>query len=98
MLRNLRVLLAVTISILVGCTSQPNLGQPANPLSQATQATPRGQQVTSPEGTWHGKKAGVKFYPSGENLAYDQPVPTVHPTLTGHSQKMVPGVYQVIPV
>ena len=49
----------------------------------------------SPEGTWHGERAGVKFFPSGENLAYDKPAPTIHPKLTEHSQKMVPGVYQV---
>ena len=49
----------------------------------------------SPEGTWHGERAGVKFHPSGENLAYDEPAPTIHPKLTEHSQKMVPGVYQV---
>jgi len=49
----------------------------------------------SPVGTWHGEREGVKFYPSGENLAYDKPAPTVHPKLTEHSQKMVPGVYQV---
>ena len=47
------------------------------------------------EGTWHGERAGVKFFPSGENLAYDKPAPTIHPKLTEHSQKMVPGVYQV---
>jgi alkyl sulfatase BDS1-like metallo-beta-lactamase superfamily hydrolase len=28
-------------------------------------------------------------------MAYDKPSPTVHPKLTEHSQKMVPGVYQV---
>jgi hypothetical protein len=49
----------------------------------------------SPEGTWHGERAGVKFHPSGENIAYDKPAATVHPKLTEHSQKMVPGVYQV---
>ncbi len=49
----------------------------------------------SPEGTWHGDRAGVKFHPSGENMAYDKPAATVHPKLTEHSQKMVPGVYQV---
>ncbi len=49
----------------------------------------------SPEGTWHGERAGVRFYPSGENIAYDKPAATVHPKLTEHSQKMVPGVYQV---
>ena len=49
----------------------------------------------SPEGTWHGERAGVEFFPSGENLAYDRPSPTVHPALTRHSQKMVPGVYRV---
>ena len=49
----------------------------------------------TPEGIWHGEREGVKFYPSGENLAYDKPSPTVHPKLTEHSQKMVPGVYQV---
>ena len=48
-----------------------------------------------PEGTWHGEREGVRFFPSGENQAYDEPAPTVHPDLTGHSQKMVPGVYQV---
>ncbi len=49
----------------------------------------------NPEGTWHGESAGVRFHPSGENIAYDEPAPTVHPKLTEHSQKMVPGVYQV---
>ncbi len=49
----------------------------------------------SPQGTWHGERAGVRFYPSGENLAYDRPSATVHPDLTEHSQKMVPGVYQI---
>ena len=49
----------------------------------------------SPEGTWHGEREGVKFFQSGENLAYDKPSQTVHPNLTKHSQKMVPGVYQV---
>ena len=43
----------------------------------------------SPEGTWHGERAGVRFHPSGENIAYDKPAPTVHPELTKHSQKMV---------
>ncbi len=56
-------------------------------------ATPLAAQ--SPEGTWHGERAGVKFHPSGQNIAYDKPAPTVHPKLTEHSQKMVPGVYQV---
>jgi len=49
----------------------------------------------SPDGTWHGERSGVKFYPSGQNIAYDKPAATVHPKLTEHSQKMVPGVYQV---
>ena len=49
----------------------------------------------SPAGTWHGDRSGVKFYPSGENIAYDKPARTVHPKLTEHSQKMLPGVYQV---
>jgi len=49
----------------------------------------------SPEGTWHGERVGVKFYPSGQNMAYDKPAKTVHPKLTEHSRKMVPGVYQV---
>ena len=49
----------------------------------------------SPEGTWHGERTGVEFFPYGENLAYDEPAPTVHPDLTAHSQKMVPGVYRV---
>ncbi len=49
----------------------------------------------SPEGTWHGERSGVRFYPSGQNIAYDTASATVHPKLTEHSQKMVPGVYQV---
>ncbi len=49
----------------------------------------------SPEGTWHGERTGVKFYPSGQNMAYDKLAATVHPKLTEHSQKMVPGVYRV---
>ena len=49
----------------------------------------------TPEGTWHGERTGVEFFPSGENLAYDKPAPTIHPKLTEHSQKMVPGVYKV---
>ena len=49
----------------------------------------------SPPGTWHGEREGVVFHQSGENLAYDKPAPTIHPRLTEHSQKMVPGVYQV---
>ena len=48
-----------------------------------------------PEGTWHGDREGVEFFPSGQNLAYDKPAPTIHPELTKHSQKMVPGVYKV---
>ena len=40
----------------------------------------------SPQGTWHGEREGVRFFPSGENLAYDRPAPTVHPDLTAHSQ------------
>ncbi len=39
----------------------------------------------NPEGTWHGERAGVRFHPSGENIAYDKPAPTVHPNLTEHS-------------
>ncbi len=49
----------------------------------------------SPQGTWHGEREGVRFYPSGDNIAYDRPSATVHPDLTEHSRKMVPGVYQV---
>jgi len=49
----------------------------------------------SPEGTWHGERDGVTFFPSGDNIAYDKAAATVHPKLTEHSQKMVPGVYQV---
>jgi len=49
----------------------------------------------SPEGTWHGEREGIKFFPSGENIAYDKPHPHIHPKLTEHSQKMVPGVYQI---
>lgn len=62
-------------------------------VALATVANPTNAQQI--EGTWHGERAGVKFYPSGENIAYDKPAPTVHPKLTEHSQKMVPGVYQV---
>ena len=54
-----------------------------------------GAYAQSPKGTWHGERTGVKFYPSGQNMAYDKPAKTVHPKLTEHSQKMVPGVYQV---
>ena len=61
-------------------------------VALATVANPTNAQQI--EGTWHGERAGVKFYPSGENIAYDKPAPTVHPKLTEHSQKMVPGVYQ----
>ncbi len=46
----------------------------------------------SGEGTWHGERTGVRFHPSGENIAYDRPAATVHPDLTAHSQKMIPGV------
>ena len=52
-----------------------------------------GAQV--PEGTWHGERTGVKFYPSGQNIAYDKPSASIHPKLTEHSRKMVPGVYQI---
>ena len=52
-----------------------------------------GAQV--PEGTWHGEKTGVKFYPLGQNIAYDKPSASIHPKLNEHSQKMVPGVYQI---
>ena len=45
----------------------------------------------SPEGTWHGEPEGVKFFPSGKNIAYDKPAATVNPKLTEHSQKMVPS-------
>ena len=43
----------------------------------------------TPKGTWHGERTGVKFHPSGENLAFDKPASTVHPKLTEHSRKMV---------
>ena len=56
----------------------------ANPLS-----------AQSPEGTWHGERAGVEFHPSGANIAYDKSSPTVHAKLTEHSRKMVPGIYRV---
>jgi len=46
-------------------------------------------------GNWHGERTGVKFHPSGQNIAYDKPAKTVHPKLTEHSRIMVPGVYQV---
>lgn len=49
----------------------------------------------TPKGTWHGERTGIKFFPSGKNIAYDKPAVTVHPKLTEHSQKMVPGVYQI---
>ena len=35
-----------------------------------------------PKGIWHGEKSGVKFFPSGKNIAYDKPAATVHPKLT----------------
>ena len=49
----------------------------------------------SPKGTWLGDRVGIKFHPSGQNLAYDKPAATVHPKLPEHSQKMAPGVYQI---
>lgn len=49
----------------------------------------------TPKGTWHGERTGVKFHPSGKNQAFDKAAKTVHPKLTEHSRKMVPGVYQV---
>ncbi len=54
-----------------------------------------GVSAEGPKGTWHGEREGVKFFPSGKNIAYDKAADTVHPKLTEHSQKMVPGVYQV---
>jgi len=47
------------------------------------------------EGTWHGERTGVILTPSGDNMAFDEASETVHPALTAHSQKMVPGVYKV---
>ena len=84
-------LLAVGLSVLGRDRVKKLLGVPLLLLTMA--ASPLYAQ--SPAGTWHGEKTGVKFYPSGENIAYDNPAPTVHPKLTEHSQKMVPGVYQV---
>ena len=48
-----------------------------------------------PEGTWTGDREGVTFTPSGENISFAESSKTVNPILTTHSQKMVPGVYQV---
>ena len=60
----------------------------------AMAATATLAHAQSPEGTWHGERSGIKFYPSGENIAYDKRAATVHPALTEHSQKLIPGVYQ----
>ena len=37
-----------------------------------------------PEGTWHGERSGVEFFPYGKNLAYHKPAATVNPRLTEH--------------
>ena len=84
------------------CTSSESPNTPATPIA-VDAAAPVGSLMPvdppapaqSPPGTWHGEREGVVFHQSGENLAYDKPAPTIHPRLTEHSQKMVPGVYQV---
>jgi len=79
-------------------TAEPSVAstviQPAAPTG-SLMSTVQPAPAQSPPGTWHGERTGVEFFPSGENLAYDKPAPTIHPRLTEHSQKMVPGVYKV---
>ena len=72
----------------------PTVIDPVAPSGSLMSAVPPAP-AQSPPGTWHGERTGVEFFPSGENLAYDKPAPTIHPRLTEHSQKMVPGVYKV---
>ncbi len=88
-------LAALTTGFVLGCTSpQPEI-PPGARAAEATAARTNARPAASKPGTWHGERAGVKFYPSGENIAYCKPAATVHPMLTEHSHKMVPGVYQV---
>ena len=72
----------------------PTVIEPAAPFGSSMPSVPPAP-AQSPAGTWHGEREGVEFFPSGENLAYDRPAPTIHPRLTEHSQKMLPGVYKV---
>jgi alkyl sulfatase BDS1-like metallo-beta-lactamase superfamily hydrolase len=83
----------LTLFVITACSpaESPDNGPDGGQKETSAHSVPE----TSPPGTWHGEREGVKFYPSGENLAYDKPAPTIHPKLTEHSQKMVPGVYQV---
>jgi hypothetical protein len=83
----------LTLVVIAACSpaESPDNGSGGGQKETSAHSVPE----TSPPGTWHGEREGVKFYPSGENLAYDKPAPTIHPKLTEHSQKMVPGVYQV---
>ncbi len=88
------ILITVAGMTIVAC-SPSETPEPTDTAATSTSAVVAPASGQSPEGTWHGERTGVKFYPSGENLAYDKPAPTIHPKLTEHSQKMVPGVYQV---
>jgi len=85
--------LAALVGTLAACSAPQTENSGAKPQPRFAGIPPA--PAESPPGTWHGEREGVKFYPSGENLAYDKPAPTIHPKLTEHSQKMVPGVYQV---
>ena len=79
-------------------TAEPSVAstviQPAAPVGSSMSSV-RPAPAQTPPGTWHGEREGVEFFPSGVNLAYDKPAATIHPRLTEHSQKMVPGVYKV---
>ncbi len=86
------LILASLVGALIAC-SPPTDDSAATPSSRFDGVAPA--PAESPPGTWHGEREGVEFFSSGENLAFDEPAPTVHPRLTEHSQKMVPGVYQV---
>lgn len=44
---------------------------------------------------WHGNDEGVKFFPTGKNLAFTESSETVNPILTEHSRKMDQGFFQV---
>jgi len=75
-------------------SAAPVVIEPAAPVGSSMSSV-RPAPAQTPPGTWHGEREGVEFFPSGVNLAYDKPAATIHPRLTEHSQKMVPGVYKV---
>jgi len=103
--KNICTTIAVAAIMATACTPSESPNAPATSAASISvdPAVPIGSYMPTdppapdqaPPGTWHGEKEGVEFFPSGENLAYDKPAPTIHPRLTEHSQNMVPGVYQV---